>query len=454
MTTTFTQGHAVLIGVGADLPNTVDDATGLADILKDSGRCAYPANQVQLLSGKGATRNHILAALDKLAATAPPESTAIVYFSGHGYRARTPIGEAYYLMPFGYDVNHLYETAVSGDELAARLQAIPARRLLLLLDCCHAGGLDGSKTPGLSLSKAPLPPQAGALFTQGSGRVVIASSRADELSFAGKPYSAFTLALIESLAGAGVSKKDGYVRVADLALHTRQTVPQRTKDRQHPILHFEQADNFVLAYYAGGDSEPKGLPFVEEPVIEAEPGMLRAYQAQLSGSGAIAQGLGATAVGERGIYVGGNVSGGISTGDHNVQGDWVRGDKITVGDITDSSGIAIGRGAQSAVTSYQRGGNVDSIAAAFARLYQALAESQAAAAQKAVAQQAIEKLDQEAQKGEAANEAEVQQWFEILLKMLPDIGEVAIETFLNPIRGLSTAFRKIAAKAREHRGQS
>jgi hypothetical protein len=96
MTTVFTQGHAVIIGVGADLSNTIDDAIGLANILKNPGRCAYPANQVQLLSDKGATRSHILDALEKLAATATPESNAIVYFSGHGYRAQTPIGEAYY----------------------------------------------------------------------------------------------------------------------------------------------------------------------------------------------------------------------------------------------------------------------------------------------------------------------------------------------------------------------
>jgi hypothetical protein len=41
---------------------------------------------------------------------------------------------------------------------------------------------------------------------------------------------------------------------------------------QHPILHFEQADNFVLAYYAGGETAPKGVPFSEEPEIEPEPG--------------------------------------------------------------------------------------------------------------------------------------------------------------------------------------
>jgi hypothetical protein len=102
--------------------------------------------------------------------------------------------------------------------------------------------------------------------------VVIASSQANESSFAGKPYSAFTLALIDALSGAGASRKDGYVRVIDLALHTREIVPGKTNNRQHPIMDFKQSDNFVLAYYAGGSAEPKGLPFAQEPEIEPEPG--------------------------------------------------------------------------------------------------------------------------------------------------------------------------------------
>lgn len=457
MAQTFIQGHAVAIGVGADLPNTIDDAIGLANILKDPGRCAYPPNQVHLLTGESATRSHILNALDHLASATKEESTAVVYFSGHGYRAQTPIGEAYYLMPFDYDLNRLYATAVSGDELAAKLKVIPARRLLLLLDCCHAGGLDGVKATGLNLTKAPLPPQAEMLFTKGSGRVAIASSRADELSFAGKPYSAFTLALIEALAGAGAAQKDGFVRVADLALHTRQFVPQRTKGRQHPILHFEQADNFVLAFYAGGDSEPKALPFIQEPLIEEEPGTIGQqpkYQAQVSGGGAVAQGDGATAIGERGVYVGGSVRGGIYTGDQHVFGDEARRDKMSGVDISESSGVAIGHSTQSTITNYQQGSDANAIDATFASLYQTVAASQASAAQKAVAQQALENLNLEAQKGEGANEAEVQQWFDVLLTMLPDIGEVAIDVFLNPIKGLSIVFRKIAARARKQRKKS
>ncbi|MBD2343630.1 caspase family protein [Anabaena subtropica] len=272
MNALFSQGHACIVGVGGDLPNTVDDAVGFADILKDAERCAYPPEQVHLLTKEQANREGILAALDQLAQSTTSDSTVIVYFSGHGYQVNSPIGEVYYLMPFGYDQTKLHKTAISGTEFITKLQAISAKKLLVLLDCCHAGGLGDTSKLGYEAEKAPLPPEAQALFNQGKGRVAIASSQADEKSLAGRPYSAFTLALIEALAGKGVSQKDGYVRVADLAMYAREVVPRRTRDRQHPILNFEQADNFILAYYAGGETEPKGLPFEGEPEIEPEPG--------------------------------------------------------------------------------------------------------------------------------------------------------------------------------------
>jgi hypothetical protein len=86
MTETFKPGHALIIGVGADLPNTIDDANGLATILRDEGRCAYPSAQVQLLIGSSATRAAILNTLDKLAQSTDQNATVVVYFSGHGYQ--------------------------------------------------------------------------------------------------------------------------------------------------------------------------------------------------------------------------------------------------------------------------------------------------------------------------------------------------------------------------------
>lgn len=73
------------------------------------------------------------------------------------------------------------------------------RKLLVILDCCHAGALSGVKLPGLA--KEPLPPELEAVLRRGSGRVVIASSRRDEYSYTGSPYSVFTQAFREAPAG-------------------------------------------------------------------------------------------------------------------------------------------------------------------------------------------------------------------------------------------------------------
>lgn len=306
---TFRRGYALLVGVGADLPNTSKDAQGLANILGDAERCAYPAEHIHLLTDAGATRDAVLAALDTLAQSTSAQSTVVVYFSGHGYQVTTTAGPAHYLLPHGYDVSRLYQTAISGHEFTQKLRAIPAQKLLVLLDCCHAGGVGDAK--GLELAKSPLPPEAVGLLEEGSGRVLVASSREDELSYAGNPYSAFTLALVEALSGTGVAKKDGYVRVADLAMHAREVVPGRTKGKQHPILHFEEADNFVLAYYAGGDTQPKGLPFKVEPQIEPEPGAWR----ELNQSGQTVHGSQTNIAGEvHGPVLSGQFDGPVSVG--------------------------------------------------------------------------------------------------------------------------------------------
>ena len=311
MSLSFQAGHALLIGAGADLPFTIDDARGIADILKDPERCAYPASQVELLVGDAAHRQAVLDALDHLAEVADESSTVVVYFSGHGYHATTPIGEAYFLIPFGVQKERLKDTAISGSEFASRLQDICSKKLLLLLDCCHAGGIGLAK--GLELAKSPLPQEALEILKQGKGRVIIASCIESELSYGGKPYSAFTLALIEALSGQGASKQDGFVRAADLAMYAREKVPGRTKGRQHPILHFEEADNFEIAFYAGGETEPKGLSFTQEPEIEPEPG---AWSKVFDQRGQTVQGSQTNIAGNvQGPIVSGTFSGPISIGE-------------------------------------------------------------------------------------------------------------------------------------------
>lgn len=278
----FENGYALIVGVGADLPNTVNDAEGLAKILQDAGRCAYPRrNHVQLLTAKAATRQKILDAFDLLAARAGEDATAIIYFSGHGYTIEQGATQSYYLMPYGYDVNRLSETAISDKEFAAKIDGLQTRKLLVLLDCCHAGGLDvitdsaqkKSVAPAGMTAKRALPERALSELAAGGGRVIITSSRADELSYAGEPYSAFTTALVESLCGKGTAKNDGKVRVADLAMYASYVVPTLTNDLQHPTLSTDKADNYAVAFYAAGAEQAKSLPTeISQPRIEQHAG--------------------------------------------------------------------------------------------------------------------------------------------------------------------------------------
>lgn len=261
MSELFTHGYALIIGIGADLPVTITDAQGVADFLRDRTRCAYPGEQVQLLTGPSARRADILQALDKLAeqVRADPDATVVVYFSGHGIE--TP--SDHFFLPYGYNTADLPGTAISGMEFTDKLRAIRARKLVVLLDCCKAGGIGNVKDASvLPFPKSPAPPGMFDALKAGGGRVLIASSRKDEYSYTGVPYSIFTDELLKALAGYGAFERDGYARVLDVAMWVGRRVPARTQDKQNPIIKISNLeDNFALAYYAGKDKSPKAVPW-------------------------------------------------------------------------------------------------------------------------------------------------------------------------------------------------
>jgi hypothetical protein len=98
---------------------------------------------------------------------------------------------------------------------------------------------------------------------------VIASSQDDEDSIAWPDISVFTYALIEGLCGIGTWAPDGLVPVASLAMYTGRRVPWLTKDKQHPTLNFERADNYPVAYYAGGAKNLPASPLAPPPTATA-----------------------------------------------------------------------------------------------------------------------------------------------------------------------------------------
>ena len=269
--TAFSNGHALIVGVGADLPITVRDANALHDVLIDPNRAAYQPDQVDLLTEANATRQGILGAFDRLIGRAErmPDATVIVYFSGHGGRIERPVKPTeYFLVPYGYDPGRRPDTAISGLEFTEKLEAIQARKLVVLLDCCHAGGVPALKEPGETFVKSPVPPDLLNALASGSGRVVVASSHENESSYTGTPFSVFTACLIEALEGKAAVDPDGFARILDVLIYLFKHVPERASGPQHPFVKkvLDLGDNFPLCYYAGGSKHLPGRAPGPEPV--------------------------------------------------------------------------------------------------------------------------------------------------------------------------------------------
>jgi len=264
---TFDQGWGLLAAVAnypsvQPLPQTVlDDAADLETLLIDPGRCGYPASQVRSLRDARATAEEIVDGLEWLARSASSDATVIVYFSGHGLREAGAEGSRNYLL--GYDA-HLEEPisgVIEGEELSCLLGEIRTDRLVVVLDCCHAGGAAAFKSAG-GRREVELRLDANYYdrLKTGRGRTIIASSRADEesLILEGMRNSLFTHYLLEGLCGAAADEA-GEIKLFDLFRYVSAAVPAHDA-RQHPILKSEMETDFTLALGppagAGERSEP------------------------------------------------------------------------------------------------------------------------------------------------------------------------------------------------------
>lgn len=251
----FPNAHAVIIGVGdyihaTPLPASAKDAMAIANILKDPARCGYSRDNIQLLTNEKATGPNIRGALKELAQATDSDSTVILFFSGHGVRAKDGKSWHTYLCPREIQRENIANTAIPGNEFSKLLASVPSQKMLVIIDACHAGGSADLKTAdGETVWKFGLPDNYYEILSRGSGRVVIASSKEDQVSYV-RPQgdlSVFTWHLLEALSGKAAVRGDGLVHVLDVFHHINGAV-QADKPDQTPILKVKDMDlNFSIA---------------------------------------------------------------------------------------------------------------------------------------------------------------------------------------------------------------
>ena len=326
MAQTFSHGYALLVGVGAtayspwSLPVTVKDVQAVKKVLTDPALCGYPDDNkhVRVLHDQTANRSAIVDGLNwlKVQAAADAEATAVVFYSGHGWLDHA--NGRYYLIPHDVKPHNIPDSALPAEDFTAALGEVKARRLLAIIDSCHAQGMATSKEaatpldlpPGLTQVAATEGKGLLAALKQGEGRAVFTSSRGHQVSWVRSDgsLSVFTHHLLEALQGAGNKPGEAEVRLSNLMGHLGRTVPASARQfhSADQVPFFDTAaEDFAVALLKGGKGLPTGGWDAAKPEAEE----------------VIRNVINVVALGERAVAIGGSVNGGtIVTGDQNGAG--------------------------------------------------------------------------------------------------------------------------------------
>lgn len=249
-TSTSSKGRALIIAIANyhyinPLPDIVlNDAQAMVHVLSSPEFCGYDQANITQLLDERATREAVLTSLANLSFDSEPDDIVCVYFSGHGALTGGPDESS--LLTVDCKLSNLADTSISATEFSDALNRIKAKRLLVILDACHAAGAGTLKST--DLTNAPLlgiSEKTILRLAEGVGRALMASSRPNETSLImhGAQNSAFTEAMLEGLKGGADQNNEGLIRVFDLFDYVSRKVPITTRDAQHPIFKAAQLEN-------------------------------------------------------------------------------------------------------------------------------------------------------------------------------------------------------------------
>ena len=159
-------------------------------------------------------------------------------------------------------VETLAATSISNVEFSEAIAAIPARKLVIVLDCCHAGGIGVLRDASAPALRDGLSEDYYQRLAQGQGRVIFSASRDTEYSIqlSGDDLGLFTKHLLAGLQG-GAANEDGLVTIFGLFEYVQPLVTT-DNPQQHPKLTLDVEQNFPIALWRGGDEgrRPAWMP--------------------------------------------------------------------------------------------------------------------------------------------------------------------------------------------------
>ncbi len=246
------QHWAVVIGVSdyADsripgLRYAAKDAQALHDWLVSPSGGRYAPTRVKLLLNRNATTAAIKEALYTWLRQAIEEDVVVIYFAGHGSPDSPDTPQNLYLLPHDTRYDAIASTGFPMWDVETALKRfIKARRVVVLADACHSGGVGVTFDVARRALGDPQPNRISSglqsLASVGAGIAVISASDDRQLSAEsakfGGGHGVFTHYLLEGLKGKADYNQDSRVTLGELIPFLSEHVRRETLNAQSPTV--------------------------------------------------------------------------------------------------------------------------------------------------------------------------------------------------------------------------
>jgi WD40 repeat protein len=244
--------YALVIGINTyknqsiALTYAVADAIAFGKTLQQAASPLFGKTDIRVLTTPEATtKEAIIDALETLRRKVKPNDLFVFYDASHGMVDVVNGEEQYFLLTSNVRLlssHRIGEDALSHKELAGLIGSIPAQKKVVILDTCNAG--KGGKEIQLALlqqTRGLTDATAVKLLQRAVGSSVFSASSDTQQALEGyKGHGLFTFVLMEGLQGKADFKKDGFITVKGLALHTEELVMTLSEEvfkrQQNPMI--------------------------------------------------------------------------------------------------------------------------------------------------------------------------------------------------------------------------
>jgi uncharacterized caspase-like protein len=247
-----TQHWAVVIGVSDYADSRIPklryasrDAQALHDWLVSPGGGRYAPSRVKLLTDRNATAAAIKEALYTWLRQTIEEDVVVIYFAGHGSPDSPDTPQNLYLLPYDTRYDAIASTGFPMWDVETALKRfIKARRVVVLADACHSGGVGATFDVARRALGDVQPNRISSglqnLASVGAGIAVISASDDRQLSAEGAKFGGghgvFTHYLLEGLKGRADYNNDSRVTLGELIPFLSEHVRRETLNAQSPTV--------------------------------------------------------------------------------------------------------------------------------------------------------------------------------------------------------------------------